>query len=156
MEMPQQQLESTSPIYAGFWIRVLANLIDHIILLLVISLPLSVLYGFETYWTGEKFIYGFWDVVGYVVPVVLTIWFWLRFLGTPGKMLCRLQVVDAQMLSTLTLKQCIIRFLGYLPATLVLLIGLLWVAFDRRKQGWHDKLAGSVVIRAAKAQKHTE
>jgi uncharacterized RDD family membrane protein YckC len=87
-------------------------------------------------------------VVGLIAPVVLTIWFWLRFLGTPGKVLCRLQVVDAKTLTTLTLKQCIIRFLGYLPATLVLLIGLVWVAFDRRKQGWHDKLAGSVVIRA--------
>jgi len=27
------------------------------------------------------------------------------------------------------------------------LLGLVWVAFDRRKQGWHDKLAGTVVIR---------
>ncbi|MGB1159187.1 MAG: RDD family protein [Porticoccaceae bacterium] len=155
MEIPQQQLESPSPVYAGFWIRVLANLIDHIILLLVISLPLSMLYGFEAYWAGEKIIHGFWDVVGFIAPVVLTIWFWLRFLGTPGKMLCRLQVVDAKTLSALSLKQSIIRYLGYVPATLVLLIGILWVAFDRRKQGWHDKLAGSVVIRVARAQKHT-
>ena len=155
MEMPQQQLESPSPIYAGFWIRVLANLIDQIILLLVISLPLSMLYGFEAYWAGGK-IYGFWDVVGFIAPVVLTIWFWLRFLGTPGKMLCRLQVVDAETLSALSLKQSIIRYLGYLPAILVLFVGLLWVAFDRRKQGWHDKLAGSVVIRAANAKEHTE
>lgn len=148
MEMPQQQLEDPPVVYAGFWIRVLASFIDHIILLLVIGLPLSMLYGFENYWSGEKIIYGFWDVVGLIAPVVLTIWFWLRFLGTPGKVLCRLQVVDAKTLTTMTLKQCIIRFLGYLPATLVLLIGLVWVAFDRRKQGWHDKLAGSVVIRA--------
>ncbi|MBI4998962.1 MAG: RDD family protein, partial [Rhodocyclales bacterium] len=26
-------------------------------------------------------------------------------------------------------------------------LGFVWVAFDRRKQGWHDKLAGSVVVR---------
>jgi len=107
------------------------------------------LYGFENYWMGDKLIYGFWDVVGYIAPVVLTIWFWLRFLGTPGKMLCRLQVVDAETLSALSLKQSIIRYLGYLPAILVLFVGLLWVAFDRRKQGWHDKLAGSVVVRTA-------
>jgi uncharacterized RDD family membrane protein YckC len=50
MEMPQQQLEDPPVVYAGFWIRVLASFIDHIILLLVIGLPLSMLYGFENYW----------------------------------------------------------------------------------------------------------
>jgi uncharacterized RDD family membrane protein YckC len=27
-------------------------------------------------------------------------------------------------------------------------LGLIWVAFDPKKQGWHDKLAGTVVIRS--------
>jgi uncharacterized RDD family membrane protein YckC len=30
---------------------------------------------------------------------------------------------------------------------LPLFIGILWVAFDSRKQGWHDKIAGTVVVR---------
>jgi uncharacterized RDD family membrane protein YckC len=29
-------------------------------------------------------------------------------------------------------------------------LGLLWVAFDRRKQGWHDKIANTVVVRPAR------
>lgn len=134
--------------YAGFWVRAFAGLVDSILLAVVISLPLTLIYGVEGYWAGEKLFLGFWDIfMGYIVPVLLTIWFWVRFLATPGKMLLRVQVVDAKTLSALTLKQSIIRYVGYLPATLVIFIGILWVAFDKRKQGWHDKLARSVVIR---------
>ncbi|MFW2124742.1 RDD family protein, partial [Acinetobacter ursingii] len=43
--------------------------------------------------------------------------------------------------------QGIIRYIGYIPATLVLFIGLIWVAFDSKKQGWHDKMAKTVVVR---------
>ncbi|MDG2018151.1 MAG: hypothetical protein P8J25_01765 [Porticoccaceae bacterium] len=31
-----------------------------------------------------------------------------------------------------------------------MLIGIIWVAFDKRKQGWHDKLASTAVIRTNK------
>ena len=137
--------------YAGFWVRALASLVDTIMLAVIITLPLTLIYGAEEYSTGEKLFLGFWDIfLGYIVPVLLTIWFWMRFLATPGKMLFGVQVVDAETLSALTVKQSIIRYVGYLPAALVIFIGLLWIAFDRRKQGWHDKLAGSVAIRKAK------
>ncbi|MGZ8994756.1 MAG: RDD family protein, partial [Burkholderiaceae bacterium] len=43
--------------------------------------------------------------------------------------------------------QSIGRYFGYYVSTIPLLIGLIWVAFDSRKQGWHDKLAGTVVVR---------
>ncbi|MBL8320870.1 MAG: RDD family protein, partial [Acinetobacter sp.] len=45
------------------------------------------------------------------------------------------------------LKQSIIRYVGYFPAMMALFIGIFWVAFDKRKQGWHDKMANTVVIR---------
>ena len=37
---------------------------------------------------------------------------------------------------------------GKLVSTIGLLLGFLWIAFARRKQGWHDKLAGTCVVRA--------
>ena len=40
------------------------------------------------------------------------------------------------------------RYLGYYVSIIPFCMGLIWVAFDRRKQGWHDKLAGTVVIRS--------
>ncbi|MBD0189374.1 RDD family protein, partial [Acinetobacter baumannii] len=35
----------------------------------------------------------------------------------------------------------------YIPSILVFCIGLIWVAFDAKKQGWHDKMAKTVVVR---------
>ncbi len=44
------------------------------------------------------------------------------------------------------------RYLGYFASTIPLCLGFLWIAFDKRKQGWHDKLAGTVVIRAQRGE----
>ena len=43
--------------------------------------------------------------------------------------------------------QAIGRYLGYYVSIFGLMIGFAWVAFDPRKQGWHDKLARTLVIR---------
>jgi uncharacterized RDD family membrane protein YckC len=42
----------------------------------------------------------------------------------------------------------IIRYVGLILAFLCLLIGIIWVAFDANKQGWHDKIAGTYVVKA--------
>jgi len=97
--------------YAGFWIRFGAFLIDFIIIAIVIYIPLTIIYG-EEYWAGEQMINGFWDVIlGYVVPIIATIWFWLRFFGTPGKMATKLKIVDAKTRGRLTLGQAIGRYM---------------------------------------------
>ena len=133
--------------YAGFWIRVAAALIDAVVLSIVIYVPLSMIYG-EEYWLGQQSVYGFWDVLlGYVLPFVATIWFWLRFLGTPGKMALGLQIIDGSSGEKMRPGQAIGRYFAYILAIIPLFLGLFWVAIDKRKQGWHDKLAGTVVIR---------
>lgn len=138
--------------YAGFWLRVGATLIDIVIMLVVILLPLTLIYG-EQVWLGEKLILGFWDVIlNYVLPFVATIWFWLRFFGTPGKMALRLKIVDAETGDKLSLGQAIGRYFAYIPSIFFFGLGLFWVGFDKKKQGWHDKLAGTVVIRSAPSE----
>lgn len=133
--------------YAGFWIRFGACFIDLLLLIVVLDIPLAFIYGME-YWQGEKFIYGFWDVfLSYIVPFVATIWFWLRFLGTPGKMALKLKIVDATTGEKMTVGQAVGRYFAYFLSAIPLCLGFLWVGFDKRKQGWHDKLAGTVVIR---------
>lgn len=134
--------------YAGFWIRFGATLIDVLIMLIVLYVPLSFIYGAE-YWTDDRFIHGFWDLVlSYLVPFIATVWFWLRYLGTPGKMATRLRIVDAKTGRKMTTAQAVGRYFAYIPAMLPLGLGLIWVGIDKRKQGWHDKLAGTVVIRS--------
>jgi len=138
-------MENTN--YAGFWIRLGASLIDILLMLIVVAIPLSFIYG-EQYWLGEQLVYGVWDVLlNYVLPIFATIWFWLRFLATPGKMLTKLKVVDAKTGGKMSLGQAIGRYFAYLVAMLPLFLGFIWIGFDKKKQGWHDKLAGTVVIR---------
>lgn len=146
---PQVPPAMTPPevVFAGFWRRFGAALID-IVLIIVVTLPLLIaIYGmayFDPEQTG--FIAGPADfVIGWVLPAIATVWFWLRFRGTPGKLALQARVVDARTGGTLTLRQCVLRYVGYFVSTLPLGLGYLWIAFDPRKQGWHDKIAGTVV-----------
>jgi len=134
--------------YAGFWVRLGATLIDTVIMMIVLGIPLALIYS-EQNSQGGLYIRGFWDfMLSYVVPIAATIWFWLRFLGTPGKMVLKLRVVDAKTGGKLSIGQAIGRYFAYLVSMLPLGLGFIWIAFDSKKQGWHDKLAGSLVIRA--------
>jgi len=133
--------------YAGFWVRLGATLIDTVIIVIVITIPLSIIYG-EQYWLGSQYIRGFWDfILGWVVPIVATIWFWLRYLGTPGKMALKLKIVDAKTGKKMTTGQAIGRYFAYLVSIIPFCLGFIWIGIDSRKQGWHDKLAGTVVIK---------
>ena len=138
--------------YAGFWIRVAAALIDTVLLAIVVYLPLTLIYG-SGYWQAEKLVAGFWDAVLYIAPVVITIWFWTKYLGTPGKMALKLRVVDANTGNATSTPQALGRYLGYYVSTIPFLLGFIWVGIDKRKQGFHDKLAGTVVVRDIAAGK---
>ena len=75
------------------------------------------------------------------------IFFWTLAGQTPGKMLMGLRVVttDGQALS---LVRSVRRFIGYIVSILALWIGFLWILVDNRRQGWHDRIAGTLVIYA--------
>jgi uncharacterized RDD family membrane protein YckC len=76
------------------------------------------------------------------------VWFWRSLQATTGKMLIGARVVYAGTGQPLSVGQCVLRNLGYFVSMVVVLLGYIWVAFDERRQGWHDKIAGSVVVRA--------
>jgi len=61
-------------------------------------------------------------------------------------MVVSIKIVDAKTLGPMTKGQAICRYLGYYASIFPLCLGLIWVGFDPRKQGWHDKLVGTVVI----------
>ena len=86
-------------------------------------------------------------LVSWVFPTVATILFWLRKRATPGKMAISAQVVDAATGDTITLGQALLRYVGYCVSIIPFGLGIIWVAFDSRKQGWHDKIAGTVVVK---------
>jgi uncharacterized RDD family membrane protein YckC len=82
-----------------------------------------------------------------LAPAVAAVAFWVYRSATPGKMLLKLKIVDADSGGKPTTGHLIGRYLGYYVSTLPLLLGLIWVAFDKRKQGWHDKLASTAVVK---------
>lgn len=134
--------------YAGFWIRVAATIIDTVLLIAVVSPILVYIYGWD-YFDPERtgFVAGTADLlVGYVFPMIAVIAFWVARQATPGKMAVSARIVDAESGKAPTVGQCVGRYFAYFVSTLPLLLGYIWIAFDERKQGWHDKLAGTVVI----------
>ncbi len=136
--------------YAGFWIRLGAVLIDAVLIIAITYPVLYAIYGDE-YFAEEKasFIAGPADVlISWVLPAVASIVFWRSKQATPGKMALSLRIVDARTGKTLSVGQSIGRYLGYFVSTLPLGLGFIWIGFDARKQGWHDKLSGAVVIRS--------
>lgn len=134
--------------YAGFWARLGAMLIDTV-LLVMITMPLLVwIYGWQ-YLSDGRLIHGPAEfLVSWAAPAVATVLFWVYREATPGKMMLSLRVVDAETGKTLTAGQAIARYLTYILSMLPLCLGFVWVAFDRRKQGWHNKIAQTVVVRA--------
>lgn len=137
--------------YVGFWARVGATLIDTV-LVLAATLPLLLwLYGPDYFGAAGGrggLPAGPADVlISWVAPTLAAIGCWMWRQATPGKMLLSARILDASTGRPPTLGQCLVRYFAYLVALAPLGLGLLWVAFDRRKQGWHDKLAGTVVIR---------
>lgn len=131
---------------AGFWIRFGAFFIDLLLFWIITGVPLWLIYG-DAYFSGNQLFAGFWDVIlVWIFPMVATIWFWVRHSATPGKMACKLKIVDATSGQRISIKQGLIRYLGYFPSTWILGLGYIWMLFDQRKQTWHDKLAGTVVV----------
>jgi uncharacterized RDD family membrane protein YckC len=48
--------------------------------------------------------------------------------------------------SPVTWGRAVLRYLGFIVSAIPLSLGFLWIAIDGRRQGWHDKLAGTYVI----------
>ena len=82
----------------------------------------------------------------FLVCSTIVVIFWLCRGATPGKMLLKMKIVDAVTETKPSARQLLIRYLGYIPAVLPLMLGFVWIYWDKKRQGWHDKLAGTVVI----------
>lgn len=140
--MEAQELE-----YVGFWARVGASLIDTVLMGIIIWPLLTAFYG-DGYWAGAGLVKGPMDfLLSWVFPMVAVIVFWVAKQATPGKMAISAKIVDAKTGDAPSTGQFIGRYLAYFLSGLPLGLGVFWVAFDGRKQGWHDKLAGTVVVR---------
>jgi uncharacterized RDD family membrane protein YckC len=114
---------------AGFWIRMAALLLD----VLLVGFVMSLLHPFGNFHIMVLAIYGavMWKLRG----------------TTVGGIVCDLHVVrlDGRPVDWET---AIVRALGCFLSLFVVFLGFIWIAFDANNQAWHDKIAGTVVVRA--------
>lgn len=121
--------------YAGFWLRLGAGVIDLLILGSVV--------GIIAYFFPSPIV---WSTSGVAISIVYWMGFWVWRGQTPGKMAVGVKVIRTD--SSPVKWQCAIcRCLGYVVSAITLFIGFIWVAFDGRKQGIHDKIADTYVVK---------
>ena len=134
--------------YAGFWIRFAACIVDNLIIM-IISAP----YWFYNYQqmvampVDQMPLYSAGDAILHLVIGAAVVWFWVKKGATPGKMLFGLQVRDAKTGQFISVPRALLRYFSYLISSVILCLGLIWVGFDKKKQGWHDKIAKTVVVK---------
>jgi len=139
--------DANEPEYVGFWLRVGAALLDTILMMMLTAPLLWYLYG-PTYWHDPSFDGGLADLfIGWVLPAIVIMLFWLARSTTPGKMAIDAVIVDARTGARPSARQFLVRYIGYFVSSIPLGLGLIWVGIDARKQGWHDKMAGTVVVK---------
>lgn len=138
--------------YAGFVSRIIAWIIDSLIVAIVI---------FFSSWIGDFVLSSFpfqSDIYRYLIVAVVLLFdlsfylfyyigLWMMQGQTPGKVIMGLRVVRTDG-ERLKLRNAILRFLGYWLSAALLFTGYLLVLIDNRRQGLHDKLAGTIVVYA--------
>ena len=149
-QAPRADLTSPSDThqYIGFWQRVLAAIVDSIVTMLVMLPPLYVLLGPSIFGLDPADRPGTWyTVLSFLGPAIIVFIFWIKKSATPGKMLIKSKIIDANTGGQPKVWQWIVRYLGYFVSCIPLGLGLFAVAWDRRKQGWHDKMAKTIVVK---------
>jgi uncharacterized RDD family membrane protein YckC len=125
--------EHVTVAYAGFWRRFAAALIDGILLGIVDTI-LRVALG------------GFGALLGLLVSIAYFTYFHGTSGQTPGDAALSIRVVDKQTQQPIGYGRAFVRWLVSIVSAFVILVGYLWMLWDRDKQTWHDKAANAVVV----------
>lgn len=134
-------------VYAGFWLRVWASLVDSV-LMAILLIPLGLAIAPLSLASEPNPSFNALDLVfGVIIPALATVLFWVYKSATPGKMLIKARIVDARTGKPASPRQSIIRYFANYLSLIPMGLGYVRIAWSPRKQAWHDLLAGTVVIR---------
>jgi uncharacterized RDD family membrane protein YckC len=95
---------------------------------------------------------GLIDVV--ILYTILQLIFFVTFFFAPRDIFSQLFIAVPWILllqfqtngSEITFGQSVIRYVGFILSILPLFLGFIWILFDEQNQGWHDKIAKTIVI----------
>lgn len=136
--------------YAGFTRRFGAFFIDSLFFSLVFFLLLfpfvssgevNVLFEQDNVMIDAGFSWG-----DQIFMLLVTVVMWVKWMGTPGKLLLDCKVVDATSGEPVGWVQALTRYIAYFISLIPLGLGFFWIIWDKRKQGFHDKIAKTVVV----------
>lgn len=142
--------------YAGFWMRLGAYLIDFIAVWIIgwfllaviglITLPFRIAEGLiEPFHPLLYFYGGLWSFIWIIIPAVYFILLWVLRGQTPGMMALRIKLIHTDG-SPVDWGAAVVRFIGYIICCITFGLLFVWIAFDGRKQGLHDKMADTYMI----------
>jgi len=160
---------STHSHYAGFRRRLLAAMLDEMMLIVLITIFGILIFGGDYLDGPDQAVLSqalidddyaalinefsretpsemFDTYSSFLIPAILTPLFWVTMMATPGKMLTSCSVVDARTHQPITVIQAIVRYISYIISAIPFGLGFLWIIWDKRKQGFHDKIAKTVVL----------
>lgn len=86
------------------------------------------------------------NVLSFIVIGICICGFWMKYAATPGKLIMKCKIVDANSLQPISFNQAVVRYVCYLFSALVLCLGFIMIQFSKKSRGLHDILAGTIVI----------
>lgn len=138
--------------FAGYAQRLLAYIVDAVILGVVVVVLSFVLFaivaGAASSDSDGLAAAGVvvWLILILVVSLAYFPYFWARGGQTPGMRMFRLRVVRDVDGGPISGTAAVLRLFGYWVNQVVFYIGFIWIFVDKRRRGWHDLIAGTVVI----------
>ena len=138
----------------GFIVRFFAYLVDQVILsfmTLISMIAVLTSYSLGIKASGGSFFFNQKIIIMlfYILITLINMLYYTYFHGssgqTIGKRIFRIKVVGVRG-EIIGYRRAFIRWMGYIISSF-LYLGFLWIIFDREKQGWHDKLARTYVIK---------
>ena len=141
-EIVAKKREYPSLEFAGFWRRLVAALIDLFAVAVICSIISDVFN--ESVLDALPYLIGG-NVLSFLVNIAYFVGFWVWRGQTPGKMLLGIKLIREDG-SDVTIGVALLRYLGYIVSGAIILIGFIWIAFDSRKQGFHDRMAETYVV----------
>jgi uncharacterized RDD family membrane protein YckC len=140
--------------YAGWWVRFFAYFVDN----LIIGIPASIVGGIIAAVTGafsSTNPNGGGVFIFYAILVLATVGYYVYFWTQRDGQTIMNKALGIKVAKTdgspITTGTAIIRYIGYIINSIIfgLPIGFIWAAFDSQKQGWHDKIAGTIVVKTS-------
>ena len=132
--------------YADFWPRVVAFLMDLFVISLVSSAIAQLVDLPAEFHLGPSDVYLSFPPAGTLVGLAYFVGFWGWLGQTPGMMRMNLRVVRADDGERIGILRALVRCAGLALSILPFFIGLMVAAADPKTQGWHDKIASTVVV----------